>query len=91
VRERRGFVYARKIETPGRGKAIRALSAHPVERLAKRFAERLAADVLRLLRELADGEVRLLLAGASFTEGYTAYLHHRPMAAWALRLASHLA
>ena len=43
------------------------------------------------MRELADREVHLLLAGASLTEGYTPYLHHRPMEAWALRSASHLA
>ena len=35
--------------------------------------------------------VRLLLAGASFTEGYTPDLHHRLMETWALRPASHLA
>jgi hypothetical protein len=46
---------------------------------------------MRLLRELADGEVRLLLAGASLTEAYTPDLYHRPMEAWALGLTSHLA
>jgi len=43
------------------------------------------------LRELADREVCLLLAGAPFTEGYTPYLRYRSMEAWALCLASHLA
>ena len=52
----------------------------------------LPAEVPRLLlRKLANGEVRLLLAGASFTEGYTLDLHHRLMETWALRPASHLA
>jgi len=79
-RETLVFVYARKIETPGHCKAIRALSPYPLQRLAKRFAKRLAAETLRLpLRKFADGEVRFLLAGARFTEGYTPYLHHRPM------------
>jgi hypothetical protein len=90
-RQTLGFVYTRDIETLRRGKAILAVSAHPVERLAKRFAERLAAEILRLLRKLANGEVRHLLAGARFTEGYAPDLHHRLMEAWALRLASHLA
>src|SRR5215203_5846182 len=76
---------------PRRGKAIRALSPHPVQGRAKRFAGRLAAEVLHVLRKLANCEVRLLLAGASFTEGYTPNLHYRPMEAGALRLASHLA
>src|SRR5215211_2952128 len=86
-RQTLSFVYIRGIETLRRGKAMRAVSAHPVERLA----EHVAAEVLRLLRKLADGEVRLLLAGASFTEGYTLNLHHRPTEAWTLRFASHLA
>ena len=46
---------------------------------------------LLLLRKLADGEVHLLLAGASFTEGYTPDLHYRLMETWAVRPASHLA
>src|SRR5215217_5606135 len=81
-RETLGFVYARKILAPRRRKAILALSPYPLQRLAKRFAERfakrLAAETLRLLpRKLADGEVRLLLAGAGSTEGYTPYLLDR--------------
>ena len=40
---------------------------------------------------LRERLVRLLLAGASFTEGYTPDLHHRLMGTWALRPASHLA
>jgi len=82
-----GFVYTGQIEAPRRGTAIRELAAHPLQR----FAERLAAEVLPLLRELTDREVHLLLAGASLTEGYTPYLYHRQMEAWALGLASHLA
>src|SRR5215208_4714208 len=70
-RQTLSFVYIRGIETLRRCKAMRAVSAHPVERLAER-------------------EVRLLLAGESFTEGYTLNLHHRPMEAWTLRVASHL-
>jgi hypothetical protein len=70
--------------------------AHPGQHLAKRFAYRfskwLPAEVPSLpLRKLANGEVRLLLAGASFTEGYTQDFHHRLMETWALRPASHLA
>src|SRR5215217_9742764 len=73
-----------------------ALAAHPVQHLAKRFAARCAklhpAEVPRLLlRKLANGEVRLLLAGASFTEGYTPDLHHSLIETRALRAASHLA
>ena len=71
---------------------ICALAAHPVQHLAKRFAKWLPAEVPRLLvRELANGEVHLLLAGACSTEGYTPDLHHRLMETWALRPASHLA
>jgi len=62
----------------GGGEAIRVPSPHPVQRLAKRFAERSAAEILRLLGKLANGEVRLLLAGAPFAQGYTADLHYRP-------------
>src|SRR5215203_1458917 len=82
---------------PRRGKVIFALAAHPVQHLAKRFAERFAkwlpaeVPLLLPLRKLANGEVRLLLAGASFTEGYTPDLHHRLMETRALRPASHLA
>src|SRR5215216_1458855 len=67
----------------------RALPPHSLQRLG----QRLAAEALRLLllRKLANGEVCLLLAGAWFTEGYTPDLHYRPMEAWALRIASHLA
>src|SRR5918993_3447906 len=71
---------------------ICALAAHPVQHLAERFAKWLTAEVPRLLlRKLANGEVRLLLAGASFTEGYTPDLHHRLIQTRALRPASHLA
>lgn len=92
-----GFVYAREIERPRRGKIICALAAHPVQHLPKRFAERFAkwlpAEVPPplLLRKLADGEVRLLLAGTRSAEGYTPDLHHRQMETWTLRPASHLA
>jgi hypothetical protein len=90
------FVYSREIETTRRGKVICALAAHPVEHLAKRFAERFAkwltAEVPPLLlRKLSNSEVHLLLAGACSTEGYTPDLHHRLMETWALRPASNLA
>src|SRR5215211_3039296 len=81
---------------PRHGKVICALAAHPAKHLAKRFGQRFAkwlnSEVARLLlSKLANGEVRLLLAGASFTEGYTPDLHHRLMETWALCPASHLA
>ena len=63
---------------PRRGKVICALAAHPAQHLAKRFGQRFSNKWLdsevplgHPLRKLANGEVRLLLAGASFTEGYT--------------------
>src|SRR5215213_9031927 len=81
---------------PRHRKVICALAAHPAKHLAKRFGQRFAkwlnSEVPRLLlSKLANGEVHLLLAGASFTEGYTPDLHHRLMETWALRPASHLA
>jgi len=51
----------------------------------------LAAEALRLLHELAYGEVRLLLSGARFAEGQAPNLHYRLMGARVVRLASHLA
>jgi hypothetical protein len=73
-------------------KVICALAAHPAQHLAERFSKWLPAEVPRLLlRKLANGEVHLLLAGASFTEGYTPDVHHRLMETRALRPASHLA
>src|ERR687897_2444016 len=90
-RETPAFVYARKVEMPCRRRAVSALSPYPLQRLAKRFAGRVAAGVLGLPRKLADRKVRLLLAGASSTEGYPQYLHHRPIGARVLCLASHLA
>ena len=76
---------------PCRRRTVGAPSSYPLQRLAERFAGRVAAGVLGLPRKLADRKVRLLLAGASFTEGYPPYLHHRPMGTRVLRLASHLA
>jgi hypothetical protein len=71
---------AAMLAKPRRSKAIRAPLPHPVQRLAKRFAEWSAAEVvLPLLCKLADGEVRLLLVGAPFAQGYCADLHYRPM------------
>src|SRR5919107_1879664 len=65
----------------------RAISPHPLQRLP---AESLGL-ILLLLRKLADGEVRLLLAGALATEAYAQDLHLRGTGARALRPASHLA
>src|SRR5215216_6788612 len=82
---------------PRRGKVICALAAHPGQHLAKRFGQRfpkwlnLEVPLLLPLCKLANGEVRLLLAGASFTEGYTPDLHYRLIETRALRPASHLA
>jgi hypothetical protein len=83
---------------PRRGKVICALAAHPAQHLAKRFGQRFSnkwldseVPLLLPLRKLANGEVRLLLAGASFTEGYTQDFHHRLMETRALRPASDLA
>ena len=45
---------------------------------------------LQLHRELAYGEVRLLLTGAGFAERDAPDLRHRLMRAGVLRLASHL-
>jgi hypothetical protein len=91
VRETLGCFYPRETETPHRAKIIRARLPHPFQRLDKRFAERSAAEALFPLRKLTNGEVHLLLAGAPFAQGYTADLRYRPMEAWALGLASHLA
>jgi hypothetical protein len=55
----------------------RALSPHPVQGLAKLFAQRPAAGGMRLFRKLTNGEVRLLLADALLAEGYTLDLHYR--------------
>src|SRR5215212_7610315 len=70
---------------------IRTTRAHPPHPL-QCLGQRLAAKVLRLLaRELADGEVRLLLVGARTAEGYPKDLHLRGMGARILRLTAHLA
>ena len=58
---------------------------------ARRLDERIVAKALRLLGKRAYREVRLLLAGAPFAEGYALDLHHRLMGAGVLRLASRLA
>ncbi len=46
---------------------------------------------LRLRHKLAYSEVRLLLTGTLFAEGYAPHLHHRRMGTGMLRLTSHLA
>jgi hypothetical protein len=53
--------------------------------------ESLVANVPGLLRKLAYGEVRLLLAGTPFAERYAPDLRHRRTQARMLRSASHLA
>jgi hypothetical protein len=64
-----------------------SLPSHP----GKRLGERLAAVTLLPPRKLADGEVRLLLAGARSTEGYAQDLHLCATRTRTLRVASHLA
>jgi hypothetical protein len=76
---------------------ICALAAHPAQHRPKRFGQRFSkwlnseVPLLLPLRKLANGEVHLLLAGASFTEGYTKDFHHRLIETRALRPASDLA
>ena len=53
--------------------------------------ERSSGQSARLPGKLAHNEVRLLLAGARFAEGYAMDLHHRLVDAGVFRLASHLA
>src|SRR5918911_1049525 len=53
----------------------RALPSHPLQRLGQRLAAESLCLILLLLRKLADGEVRLLLAGTWSAEGYTKDLH----------------
>ena len=61
--------------------------------LPQRLGQRLAPVSPRLLPrdELADGEVRLLLAGARPAEGHAPDLRGRPAGAGALSIAPHLA
>ena len=67
----------------------RTLPPQPLQGLSKQ----LTAEALRLLlrNEFADGEVRLLLAGASSTESYTPNLDVCSTETRALCPASHLA
>src|SRR5688500_705671 len=64
-----------------------SLPSHP----GKRLSERLAAETLLPPRKLADGEVRLLLAGARSTESYTQDLHLCATRTMTFRVGSHLA
>jgi hypothetical protein len=91
-RERLGFVHARAPAMHLCGHAFpftQALPTHPLQRLGKRRA----AGARRLLPgdELADGEVRLLLAGARPAESHAQDLHGSPAGAGALRPAPNLA
>src|SRR3712207_5984327 len=84
-----GFVYVGELGTPLRNASSSALPPQPLERLGQRPA---AGDPRLLPRdELADGEVRLLLAGARPAEGHAPDLHYRPTGARVLRAAPHLA
>jgi hypothetical protein len=65
----------------------RALPPHPLQRRG----QQLPAEALLPLRKLTNGEIRLLLAGAHSTEGYTPDLHDRSMGAGPPRPAPHLA
>jgi hypothetical protein len=90
-RERFGLVYARVPVVHlccNAFRTTRALLPLPLQHLG----QRLASEVLPILvRKLADGEVRLLLAGARSTEGYAQDLHLCSTGARTLRVASHLA
>jgi Mannosylglycerate hydrolase MGH1-like glycoside hydrolase domain len=83
-----GFVERTPIPL-GRDDVTRELSfpPHPLQHIG----QRLAAEGVLPARKLADGNVRLLLAGARLAEGYAAYLHLCLMEAGALRLTSYLA
>src|SRR5215210_7200138 len=91
-RGRLALVYARELVMHLCGDAIHASRAPPPH-LLQRLGERPALEAPRLLlvRKLADGEVRFLLAGARSTECYAQDLHLCAAGAWTLRPASHLA
>jgi hypothetical protein len=89
--ERFGLAYAREPVMQLHSDSFPTALTLPPDPL-QRLGQRLAAETLRLLpRKLADGEVRLLLAGARSTEGYTQDLHLGVSGARAPRPASHLA
>src|SRR5215203_5774461 len=60
----------------------------PLQHLGQRLATQVPPI---LVRKLADGEVRLLLAGARSTEGYTQDLHLCATRTRTLRLTAYLA
>jgi hypothetical protein len=74
-RERFGLVYARETVRHRRGDTIRttrALLSLPLQHLSQRLAVEVPPIIVR---KLADGKVRLLLAGTRSAEGYTQDLH----------------
>src|SRR5215212_5168697 len=90
-RETLGTAYARGTEMHPRREARRTTHAHSPHPL-QCLGQRLAAEVpLFLVRELADGEVRLLLAGARSAEGRPKDLHLRSTRARIVRLTMYLA
>jgi hypothetical protein len=83
--------YAREPVRHRRGDTIRTTRALPPN-LLQHLGQRLATEVLPILvRKLADGEVRLLLAGTWSTEGYTQDLHLCATRTRTLRLIAYLA
>src|SRR5215204_7368211 len=89
--ERFGLIYAQEPVRHRRGDTIRttrALLPLPLQHLGQRLA---TEDPLILVRKLADGEVRLLLAGTWSTEGHTQDLHLCAAGTRNLRLTAYLA
>src|SRR5829696_3260668 len=90
-RERYGLLYAQEPVRHRRGDTIRttpALLPLPLQHLGQRLATEVP---LILVRKLADGEVRLLLAGTWSTEGHTQNLHLCAAGTRNLRLTAYLA
>ena len=91
-RKRFGLVYAREPVRHRRGHTIRttrALLSLPLQHLSQLLA--VEVPRLLLLRKLADGEVRLLLAGTWSAEGYTQDLHLCSTVTRTLRVDAYLA
>src|SRR5215207_3135524 len=89
--ERFGLIYAQEPVRHRRGDTIRttpALLPLPLQHLGQRLATEVP---LILVRKLADGEVRLLLAGTRSTEGHTQDLHLCAAGTRTLRLTAYLA
>jgi hypothetical protein len=69
-------------------RTTRALPPLPLQHLGQRLATEVPPI---LVRELAYGEVRFLLAGTRSAEGHAKNLHLRAAGARTLRLSAHLA